>query len=260
MTSLGFNTRSRRFRAFTIIELMLAIAIMGFIVFALFKVFNETQRAMRSNQTSSEVGEKARAILEMVSREIEQVQPVFSYYVTNFNSGPDYAPLVLMNPDRPNQPARTNSLYSVFFPLRATNQWSAVGYRVDLYENQVGSLVRFSTTNVFSPEHLMMVQSNAFQVAVTNTQFYHHVADGVVHFRIATYGRDGAFLGYSTTNRYSPFRIHRAAFNGSNMGVEYSDESESTNATIVLQAAFPNDDYETISTFRSNAVPAYVEL
>ena len=44
------------------------------------------------------------------------------------------------------------------------------------------------------------------------------------------------------------------------MGVEYSDETESTNATIVLQAAFPNDDYETISTFRSNAVPAYVEL
>ena len=44
------------------------------------------------------------------------------------------------------------------------------------------------------------------------------------------------------------------------MGPEYSDVSIATNATISLQAAFPNDEHETISTFWSNAVPAYVEL
>ena len=68
---------NRGTRAFTVIELMLAVAIMGVIIFALYSVFNQTQRALRRSETDVDVSQRARAVLEMISRELEQAQPTF---------------------------------------------------------------------------------------------------------------------------------------------------------------------------------------
>ena len=80
----GVLRRRRGVAAFTVIELMLAVAILGVIIFAFYSVFNETQRALRKSETSAVIGQKARAIVEILAGELEQARPTMSYYfVTN---------------------------------------------------------------------------------------------------------------------------------------------------------------------------------
>src|SRR5688572_12308177 len=67
-------------RGFTVIELMLAVAILGIIVFALFSVFNQTQRALRRSETNTDVNQKARALSEIIALEIEQAQVTRSFH------------------------------------------------------------------------------------------------------------------------------------------------------------------------------------
>src|SRR5262245_15379783 len=50
-STAGETPAATRSRAFTVVELMLAVAIMGIIVYALYSVFNQTQRALRTTQT-----------------------------------------------------------------------------------------------------------------------------------------------------------------------------------------------------------------
>src|SRR5687768_5200933 len=69
--------------AFTVIELMLAVAILGVIVFALFSVFNQTQRALRRSETNTDVAQKARAIAELIGLELEQAQPTRAFFRSN---------------------------------------------------------------------------------------------------------------------------------------------------------------------------------
>src|SRR5215216_3447632 len=64
--------------AFSVAELMLAVAIMGVIIFALYSVFNQTQRALRSTEAQGNVADRARAVADIISREIEQARPTFS--------------------------------------------------------------------------------------------------------------------------------------------------------------------------------------
>ena len=65
--------------AFTVIELMLAVAILGVIIFALYSVFNETQRALRRSEMNADIGQKARAITEIITAELEQAQATRSF-------------------------------------------------------------------------------------------------------------------------------------------------------------------------------------
>src|SRR5262245_50423505 len=68
-------------RAFTVIELMLAVAIMGVIIYALFSVFNQTQRALRRSETNVDISQRARAVLEMIGRELEQARPTDAFWI-----------------------------------------------------------------------------------------------------------------------------------------------------------------------------------
>src|SRR5690606_7642489 len=69
--------------AFSVVELMLSVAIMGVIIFALYSVFNQTQRALRGTETQGNVAEKARAIVDILSRELSQAKATYSGIRTN---------------------------------------------------------------------------------------------------------------------------------------------------------------------------------
>ena len=65
----GRNTRGRVCSpAFSIMELLVAVSIMTFIVYALYQMFHQTQKALRGNITQVDVLESGRAALEMMSR------------------------------------------------------------------------------------------------------------------------------------------------------------------------------------------------
>src|SRR5688572_13498970 len=112
--------------AFTVIELMLAVAILGVIVFALFSVFNQTQKALRRSETNTDVAQKARALAELIGLELEQAQPTRAFFRSNDIFSKEinllggmemlYVPadFVMQSTDATIQP-RTNFIHSIFF-------------------------------------------------------------------------------------------------------------------------------------------------
>ena len=131
------------------IELMLAISIMGVIIYALFTMFNQTQRALRASETQGGVSEKARAIMEIITRELEQVQPTHmqpwtNMHVTNFFVTVDFLPRVQSADTNSRVQPRTNVLNSFFFTKKETNFWNVIGYKIDNSQNVAGDLKRFS--------------------------------------------------------------------------------------------------------------------
>src|SRR2546426_869411 len=57
--------------AFTVTELMVAVALMSIIVFALYAMFNQVQKALRANEAQVDSTERGRGVLELVSRDLE---------------------------------------------------------------------------------------------------------------------------------------------------------------------------------------------
>jgi hypothetical protein len=249
---------------------MLAIAIMGVIVYALYHVFNQTQKAMRSNATQGDVSEKARAIMEMLSREIEQAQPTFESTISsnivinesNFMGGPEYPPKVQKSPDRGDIQPRTNILYNVFFLNHRTNAWQGIGYRVVNVTNGVGALERFETKPILGQRPRTNVLVSLFVNEPLTSSNYHHIADGVIHFKVVPYDQNGYRLGFDTTNKVpNHYQILRmSAAGNANANTNYSDTRVLRQANVLLQEGFDKLPEETRYTFMSNALPAYVDL
>jgi prepilin-type N-terminal cleavage/methylation domain-containing protein len=265
----------RSARGFTVTELMLAVAIMGVIIFALYSVFNQTQRAMRSTETQGDVAERARAIVDIITREIEQAHPTFSAVTTNkvliqevnmmggYEFAPQYAPR-MQKTDRTDVQARTNFFHNIFFYTHHTNAWQAIGYRVVYVTNGVGVLERFET-NQFGSRPRTNVLSNAFKNESLTNVTYHHVADGVMHLAFIPYDSQGRRLGFDTTNRtpdqYTIFRT----LDGLNPIERTSDVKSFPFANVLLQQGYPNARAETMQyatrfAFKSNALPSYIEM
>ncbi len=268
--------RERR-TAFTVIELMLAVSIMGVIIFALYSVFNQTQRALRSTRTQGDVAEKARAIVDIISRELEQAHPTYSAVRSNnivyqevnmlggFESQAQYKAPRVQASDRSDLQPRTNFFHDLFFFTNHTNAWQGIGYRVVYVTNGVGVLERFET-NQFGFRPVFNQLSDAFQRESLTNITYHHVADGIVHLTFIPYDAQGRRLGFDTTNRApSNYKILRRQANLTALPPPLSDVTSTNLATVILDEAYPNSRVETRQyagrfSFRSNAVPAYVDL
>lgn len=260
-------SRARRAAAFSVIELMLAVAILGVIIYALFSVFNQTQRALRTGQTQSDVSEKARAIMELIARELEQAQPtrvgINGLQEVNLFGGLEYPPQVIGPADgRADIPVRTNYLHNLFFLTRRANAWLGIGYRVIYVTNSVGVLQRYQSTNVLGHPPYSNYLSSAFVREPLESTNYHHVADGVIHLSVVPYDYRGYRLGWDTTNvATQPYNIWRQDAAGARVD-KWSDAARTNDANVVLAQSFPNatGEYGSNFAFRSNALPAYIDL
>ena len=74
--------------AFSLIEIMVTVALLSFIVLGLLAMFTQTKRAFTSSMTQTDVMESGRAVIEMIARELEQLTPGHvnngNYRCTNF--------------------------------------------------------------------------------------------------------------------------------------------------------------------------------
>jgi len=268
--------KCRRFkRAFTVTELMLAVAIMGVIIFALYSVFNQTQKALRSTEAQGDVAEKARAIVDIISRELEQARPTFSAISSNkivfqevnmlggYEFAPQYSPR-MQKTDRTDVQARTNFFHNIFFYTNHTNSWQGIGYRVVYVTNGVGVLERFET-NQFGSKPVMNTLSSKFINEPLTNSSYHHVADGVIHLAFIPYDSNGRRLGFDTTNRIpDQYKTFRAQASGKVIAPT-SDVVITNQANVLLYEGYPNARAETLQyatrfSFRSNAMPSYVDM
>lgn len=269
----NFVRARRRQRAFSVVELMLAVSIMGVIIYALYVVFNQTQRAMRAGETQGDVAEKARAISELLTRELQQavatrLDPRMYPSDTNVNINLVGGEIYGIDPrtqegDRAEVGERTNRLHRLFFINKETNRWAGIGYAVVNITNGVGVLTRFET-NIFGPAPLRSYtafRGESLRENPVSTNF-HHVADGVIHFRVVPFDPNGFVLSYNTTNRHPNYRIGRKWASGQIID-KYSDvktANEFKTATVQLEQVHSWPKSETHFTFTSNALPAYVEV
>ena len=76
MNSRHDNARLRasRRRAFTILELLVAVSVMTLVIYVLYALFNQTQLALRKNASQVDGKEGGRAAMEMIVRELSQME------------------------------------------------------------------------------------------------------------------------------------------------------------------------------------------
>lgn len=192
-----------RFSAFTLIEIMVAMALMSVIVIGLMAMFNETQRAFRLGTTQTDVLEAGRMATDLIGRELAQVTPANVDYkvlaVPNFSvDGIKFSTQSLPG----TAVLRTNVLQDLFFLSRENQTWTGIGYfvRTNLgaMPATMGTLYRFQDeASVSQFQQDPGVLYNEFNRARQGLDFTNvsKVLDGVVNFRIRAYSTNGFWIG-----------------------------------------------------------------
>ena len=232
---------------FTIMELMLAISITGVIVFALYGMFNHTQKALRANIAQVDVLESGRVTMDLLGREFSEMSATDFEGGTNFLAFPTpvYDPMVqaLVGVAA----YRTNFLYDCYLFSRQNRDAIGTSYRILFAENGVGTLCRYSTNIPL----ISLTRTNLIRLVTTQAPTnYAKMAEGVIHFRLRAYNADGRLLSYDTTNGWNTYRLHRETESGQMLQTTVS-------SNLVMQGSKLR---ETRLTFLSNALPAYVEV
>lgn len=209
--------RKNNFRSaagMTIMEMMVAMSILVIIVVGLLNMFSYTQRALRASTTQTDVMETGRAVMDLMMREIPQAKAVNLplnqvYYFYGFpisNSVNFYAITNTSNGLFPplsqrragGAPDINYDIEDLFFTYNINRQWFGIGYFVNITNNSgVGTLYRYlCMTNHNGARELFkdfMREKSLFQnnPRLTGTDKTHRVADGIVHFEIHCYDRNG---------------------------------------------------------------------
>ncbi len=204
-----FSDRRRsRAAGFTLLEMLVAVTILTLIIYGLFAMFNQTQRAFHRSVTQVDVMESGRAAVDLLARELEQVTATHVsgfnnlYFTVNTNIGS--GPLALNNSYGATNLFGTNGapvIQDLFFVTRTGNQWSGFGYFVDrastnysedasAFNAGVGTLYRFNTNTV-----RLSTGNNtnnlAFMFATSKPADYQRITDGIVHLRVRGFDRNG---------------------------------------------------------------------
>lgn len=242
MISRKDNTRTRvgNSRAFTLLELMVAVSVMTLVIYTLYALFNQTQMALRKNAAQVDVNEGGRAAMEMIVRELSQMETSGYPAITDprtlltysgsksFHSRitPGNSALLLayqsdaLTSERDDEDLaegfRTNILQDFTFTGRGDSGFFVTSYRVIGATNGIGTLARYQTNGtlrVTAPGQALLNKTELFNrfffdpiVSATNSLF-EPIADGVIHFRISPYDQLGRPLGHGSLY-YDPLGLN----------------------------------------------------
>ena len=220
-------------RAFSLIEIMIVMALLSVIVIGLMAMFGQVQKAFLGSVTQTDVLESGRATTEMLSRELTGVIPSQQSQVINFYSQILYPPATPQTLPGSQANSRTNVIESLYFLTQENQTWTGYAYLVDDNGAGVGTLYRsMMSTNISgSPQNLFPI----FPVTPSANTNWHRVIDGVVQFRFRAFDADGRWI---TTNLLN------------NTGLLKSDN--------IFSVVTPGEVDRYV--FKSNAVPAYIEF
>jgi len=180
--------------AFTIVEMLVTLALLSLIVLALMTVFNSTQKAFRASLTQTDILESGRLAMGLIASDLATMTPsdsdAVNFYsaVTNFGSYTLPASPVspLLQGLTASSQLRTNVLES-FFSLSRQNlngqlSWVATGYVVstNTTDGTLYPLYRYyMVTNVQAADPWWLYV-NFITNSFTNSPPWSHLADGVV--------------------------------------------------------------------------------
>jgi hypothetical protein len=219
-----------RLQAFTLVEILVTIALLAFITLGLFAALDQVQRAFRSGMGQVDRLEAGRAVTDLLPRELEQVTPsggnavTFAAEIVGSAVPPVPAPLIQVLPGLSPSGAtqyRTNLLQDCFFLIRQNQTWVGIGYCVRVSDangrlylplsgpNQlgVGSLYRYSaSTNVLRNDPgYVGLPSDPYQLYLGLRGFRNackdpllaaqvisnRICDGVIYFRLEAFATNG---------------------------------------------------------------------
>ena len=232
---------------FSVLEIMVAVALLAVIIVGLLAMFYQVQRAFRAGTAQVDVMEGGRATMNLLTRDLQELTATGLPLVTNCvvldSSGVDPANPLTSVQDLPSGAARKNFLQDICFMSRLNDEWIGTAYRVAFAETGAGTLYRL---NIRRPtESLPLDNTNVITqlsfFACTNLDFdgpdLHRVTDGVVHLRFTPYDRNG----FPYTD------------------IEFYNDNEPT----ALNAYTNNlrvDHNRGIYAFVSNSLPAFIDI
>jgi len=234
------STIQPRARAFSLIEIMVAVTLLSLIVIGLLAVFNHLQAALRAANNQTDIFEGARAANEFVGRDLAEMSPAGDFQ--NFNVFA--SDVSVQNLARPGGGIQTNVVQDFYFVERQNDMLTAVGYFLDQKASGVGTLYRFSTNGPwfgtsYSANYLSDWWSKFTNSSVADPRA-RRIADGVVHFQVHAYDELG--------RQYDSNWV-RSVVGNTNLAPSYIGLL--TNSISVQPAGFG---------FRGDFSPAYVEL
>ena len=263
-----------RVRAFSLMELMVAVGIMGVIVAALYTVFNQTQKALRANVNQTDVLEGGRFAMELIVGDLRRLSAAGLTRETNFlvslSPAIQALPLAELEPaelfrryydtnpptqftgyqpvvQRLDAPGvyRTNTLQEMFLFARNGTRGAGTVYRVVNARGGVGTLAKYSFEH---NQRLMLPGLLSVAALGQYATNFSPLLDGVIHFRVQAF--DAMGFAMTATNRfwYQNSSTNTYTNPGYQLGVDLLLDADARFAT------------ETFTVFRSNAVPAAVEI
>jgi type II secretory pathway pseudopilin PulG len=208
--------------AFSLVEIMVVVALLSLIILALMTVFNSTQTAFRASVTQTDVQEGSRMAMDMITTDLRAMTPsggtnngAANFYAnTNFFYYSDFnEPLVQSL--APGSILRVNVLEDMFILTKVNTTWTGIGYVVDFGSKKyVNPLYRFSQSMDEGAGNPLVLYTNFMgKVAYNLGQEYQSVPNadtnwssmgrlltGVVHFAVRAYGTNGQWLSAVCTN------------------------------------------------------------
>jgi hypothetical protein len=203
--------------AFSLVEVLLVMALLSLIVLVLMTVFNSTQSAFRSGVTQTDVLEGGRVAMDMIVSDLKVMTPSGSYSNNPTVAYPDenanlfatvnynnYQPLIQSLPGSITGEQRTNVVENFFMVSRQNlggcDSWVGTGYTVVATNvSPLFPLYRFYTSSLVStssPANLFSNFVSAIQASVFTNTGWSHLIDGVVDLRVHPFDVNG----YQMTN------------------------------------------------------------
>jgi hypothetical protein len=254
MKQTNVQSDCRRARAFSLIEILVAVTLLTVITVGLLAMFYQTQKAFRLGTSQVDVLENGRATMQLICRDLQQMHTSNTDTITNFLARPSTTPRVVMALPG-GGPDRENMFQDISFLTREGNKWSAISYRVHHDGQGAGTLYRAVLSldvgsiligSALMPRHQRDGVANIFNrvsqtfsgtESVTNVPppagalsvpplpplpplVFDRVADGVVHFRVFAYTETGVLYTNVNYVRRNSEVYHMANFVPAYLDVE----------------------------------------
>jgi prepilin-type N-terminal cleavage/methylation domain-containing protein len=266
---------------FTLIEILITIALLAFIILGLYGMFTQVQRAFRQSMSQVDLLEAGRAVTEMIPRELEQITPARFPYpngVNFFAYVPASTPLTQPLPG--SAILRTNLFQDCFLLLRDNQNWVGVGYCVRTNDaagrlwlpecgaNQMGagSLYRFTATlpvlynsSAADPRNGLALDPSQLYLdfvsacasgSAASRVISNRICDGVIHFRFRAYDTNGWLI---TSNLFAATDIRHSTIAPGEIGL-YKFCSNAVPASVEMELGIV--DQHTWERYNSIPAPA----
>jgi len=180
--------------------MLVSVTLLVVIVVGLTAMFVQTQRAFKAGVKQSTITDAGHAVLDMVADDLSQISDAQDPHIVNLGWGWVATNTSTNWQDSPANVYRTNQLQYIFALVHTNTQWMGIGYAVSNYAGGAGTLYRYLsitnaplTTNAFTNiiNTFLAGSMNPSSPRYFDPNFFHRVADGVVHLKIRAFDQFG---------------------------------------------------------------------